>query len=510
MHAARHKGKVGGTMEYLYESTRNKQLTSTASQAVLSGIAGDGGLFVMRELDEISLNVRELIQCDYPEMAQRILGRLLPDIPAEEMAACVQNAYGSFDTPEVTPLVKVGRNWVLELFHGPTCAFKDVALQILPHFMTAAKKLNRDSRETVILTATSGDTGKAALEGFKDVVGTKIIVFYPESGVSAVQKAQMVTQEGKNTYVCGIRGDFDDAQTGVKRIFADEGIINTLKGNNQSFSSANSINIGRLAPQVVYYFYAYKRLLEQGAISLGDKVNFVVPTGNFGDIFAGKIAKMLGLPVNRLICAANSNNVLFDFITTGKYDRKRELKKTISPSMDILVSSNLERLLYYVSGKDNSLVAKLMRALNDEGEYTIPAFMHKEILKDFSVGYANDAMAMEAIARCWNKYGYLLDTHTGVAMSVLRDYHLSTADDTPAVVLSTASPYKFSNSVFEAIFGSKERSELGSEYEIMAALEQKTGVGIPRSLAELQAKPVRHSSVCDRDKMSSFVLNAAK
>ncbi len=495
-------------MEYLYESTRDRKMIHTASEAVLKGLAEDGGLFVMRNLEHISLDVKALMKQDYLGMAQQVLGKLLPDISSEDMERCVRAAYeGRFESREVTPLVKVGRDWVLELFHGPTCAFKDVALQILPRLMTVSKEMNGDLSETVILTATSGDTGKAALEGFRDVAGTKIIVFYPESGVSAVQKAQMVTQQGSNVYVCGIKGDFDDAQTGVKRIFSDKSIEEALQKQNQRFSSANSINIGRLAPQVVYYFYAYKRLMEKCVISYGDRINFVVPTGNFGDIFAGKIAKMLGLPINKLICASNSNNVLFDFITTGCYDRKRLLEKTISPSMDILVSSNLERLLYYASGKDNELISRLMKSLAEEGRYTVPAFMLEAIQRDFCAGYADDAMTKVAIERCWDECGYLLDTHTGVAMSVLRDYQMATADDTPTVVLSTASPYKFSTSVFEAIYGENAAKKYGDEYRIMNALQEKTGIAIPKPLADLQSRPVIHNAVCEKEKMSDFVLH---
>lgn len=496
-------------MNSMYESTRSINITSTASKAVLHGIAPDGGLFVMRDLDQLKIDLKELLQMSYMQMAEHVLGMLLPDYPKEVMNECVKKAYtDKFDTDEVTPVKYVGDNAILELFHGPTCAFKDVALQMLPRLVVASKKLNNDPSQTVILTATSGDTGKAALEGFKNVDGTKIIVFYPSEGVSAVQKAQMTTQEGNNTYVSGINGNFDDAQTGVKLLFADKSMQNKLSENNMNFSSANSINIGRLAPQVVYYFYAYKKLVEDNKIKFGDKVNFAVPTGNFGDILAGRYAKMLGLPVNKLICASNENNVLYDFINTGVYNRKRELAKTISPSMDILVSSNLERLLYYVSGKDNDIVASLMESLKTKGEYTIPEFMLKEIQNEFYAGYANDTESKTTIKEYYEKNSYLADTHTAVALKVTDEYKKITGDTTATVVLSTASPYKFSNSVFAAVYGEAEAEKLGNEYDIMQALSDKTGVEIPESLKVLKNKQVIHTSVKNKDEMPDFVLRS--
>lgn len=495
-------------MESLYESTRNKNIRVTASQAVLAGLAPDGGLFVMRELDSARADIASVMAMSYTEMAEYILGILLPDFSAETMRECVRLAYARFDTDEVTPVAKAGDNWILELFHGPTCAFKDVALQMLPRLVTASKKMNGDSSETVILTATSGDTGKAALEGFCDVENTKIIVFYPDGGVSAVQKAQMTTQEGENTYVCGIKGDFDDAQTGVKKIFSNNEIKELLGANNKHFSSANSINVGRLAPQVVYYFYAYKKLLENNAIKQGDKINFVVPTGNFGDILAGKFAKILGLPINKLICASNSNNVLFDFINTGVYDRKRELAKTISPSMDILVSSNLERLLYYVSGKDNELVAALMNELAVNGKYTVPSDMLNAIQAEFCAGYADDAMTKATLKKYYDETGYVADTHTGVALNVADAYKAATEDATPTVVLSTASPFKFSHSVYSALFGDDAVDKLPDEYAVMEDLAARTGCIIPKPLAELKNKPVRHDNVCEKNEMPDFVLKS--
>lgn len=494
-------------MNTLYESTRSSQIKTTASKAVLKGLAPDGGLFVMRDLDERKVDVAELSKLSYVEMAKKVLGILLPDYPEEVMSKCVEDAYVSrFDTDEVTPVAYAGDSIILELFHGPTCAFKDVALQMLPRLVTASKKLNDDKSRTVILTATSGDTGKAALEGFKDVEGTSIIVFFPNDGVSVAQKAQMTTQEGNNTYVCGINGDFDDTQTGVKKIFSDNAISNKLLAENMDFSSANSINVGRLAPQVVYYFYAYKKLLEDGKINFGDKINFAVPTGNFGDILAGRYAKMLGLPINKLICASNENNVLFDFIRTGNYNRKRELAKTISPSMDILVSSNLERLLYYVSGKDNALVADLMNKLSTVGEYTIPEFMRETIDSEFWAGYADGEATMQTIREFYESTGYVSDTHTAVALNVVDQYKSATGDATPTVVLSTASPYKFSNSVYTAIFGKEEAAELEDEFAVMDALCDKTGVPVPSPLKGLKNKPVLHKTVKNKDQMADFVL----
>ena len=497
-------------MNSVYESTRNKNILVSSSRAVLDGLAPDGGLFVMRGLDSEKADINSMLSMSYIEMAQYILGILLPDFPEQTMRDCVHKAYSKFDTPEITPIVKVGDNWILELFHGPTCAFKDVALQMLPRLVTASKELNGDSSETVILTATSGDTGKAALEGFCDVKNTKIIVFYPSDGVSVVQKAQMTTQSGNNTYVCGIKGDFDDAQTGVKKIFADDSVKELLNSNNKHFSSANSINVGRLAPQVVYYFYAYKKLIDNNAIKIGDKINFAVPTGNFGDILAGRYAQMLGLPINKLICASNSNNVLFDFINTGVYNRKRELSKTISPSMDILVSSNLERLLYYASGKDNELISTLMKNLAQNGEYTVPAEMLKQIQSEFYAGYANDAMTMATLKKYYDETAYVADTHTGVALNVTDAYKAATGDKTPTVVLSTASPFKFSNSVYSALFGADAAAKLHDEYAVMEDLSARTGCAIPAPLAELKNKPIRHNTVCAKNEMPDFVLKSVR
>ncbi|NLJ57766.1 MAG: threonine synthase [Tissierellia bacterium] len=494
-------------MVQVYESTRNSKITATASEAVLKGIADDGGLYVLRNLEEKKVQINELQGKSYKEIAEIILKIMLNDFPQDKIKACVKNAYrDKFSKEEITPVVKVGDSYVLELFHGPTSAFKDVALSILPHLMTTAYQMNNMEGEVIILTATSGDTGKAALEGFKDVEGTKILVFYPEGGVSQVQKTQMVTQEGNNTFVCAIKGNFDDAQTGVKEIFSNEKLNKELKAKNRVLSSANSINVGRLVPQIVYYFYSYMKLVEKAAINIGDKVNFAVPTGNFGNILAGYYAKVLGLPVNKLICASNENNVLYDFINTGVYNRNREFHKTISPSMDILVSSNLERLLYYLSGKNNSMVRDFMESLKSTGRYTITDEMLKELKEDFYGGFVEKEYAEKTIKETFEKYGYLLDTHTAVAYKTMEDYRKETGDGTANIVLSTASPYKFSKSVYESLYGSANEDE----FELMENLSQKTKVKVPANLNNLKNKEVKHSQVCNVNKMEEYVIFASK
>ena len=479
----------------IYHSTRNNQLCCDSAQAVLEGLAADGGLYVPQSLPEFDW--KACLQGSAMDMSTAILSALLPEIPA--MPQLVKKAYtGKFATEELTPTVAVGDFHVLELFHGPTSAFKDVALCMLPQLLTAARSVKGVQENILILTATSGDTGKAALEGFKDVDGIKICVFYPDGGVSQVQRAQMVTQEGNNVTVCAVKGNFDDAQTGVKEIFAacrDKEMANRL-------SSANSINIGRLAPQIMYYFKAYRDLLDAGKIALGDEVNFSVPTGNFGDILAGFLAKQLGLPVGTLICASNANNVLTDFIRTGTYDRRRPLHKTLSPSMDILVSSNLERLLYLLSG-DCNLVAGLMKQLNQEGAYTVPADLLEQIQSQFWAGCIDDARGQETISKVWTAYGYLCDTHTASGWAVAEDYVNQTGDTRPMVVLSTASPYKFPKAVLEAIGGSLS----GDEFALMERLAQITSVPIPKNLADLRGKEERHTGVIDKDAMLDYVLN---
>ena len=491
-----------------YESTRNSKSKVAASEAVLKGIADDGGLFVMRDLGEKRVVINNLIGKNYMEIAEIVLGILLDDFPKDKIKECIKNAYSDkFSTKEITPLVKVGENYIAELFHGPTSAFKDVALSILPHLMTASYEMNDMEGEVIILTATSGDTGKAALEGFKDVNGTKIIVFYPEGGVSQVQEMQMVTQEGNNTFVCAIEGNFDDAQTGVKNIFANEKFNREMAAKNKSLSSANSINIGRLAPQVVYYFVSYVKLVEKGILEIGDKVNFSVPTGNFGNILAGYYAKMLGLPVNKLICASNENNVLYDFIRTGIYDRNRKFYKTISPSMDILVSSNLERLLYYLSGKNNQRVKDYMEKLSTSGIYEITVEMAERLNKEFYGGCVFKEEAQKTIKHIYEKFGYLLDTHTAVAYKALEDYKTDTEDDTVSVVLSTASPFKFSKSVYESLYGKADDED--DEFTLMEELSERTKVGIPENLRHLEYKKIRHFEVCSVDEMEGFIADAS-
>ena len=478
-----------------YHSTRSPMPRVDSAQAVLDGLAPDGGLYMPESLP--AFDWQTCLQGTSLQMSTAILSALLPDIP--RMEELVRRAYtGKFETEDLTPTVKVGNFTLLELFRGPTSAFKDVALSMLPQLLTAAKAQKGMEQDILILTATSGDTGKAALEGFHDVPGVRICVFYPHGGVSQVQRAQMVTQEGGNVAVCAVEGNFDDAQTGVKNIFA------ACRDRELPFrlSSANSINIGRLAPQIMYYFRAYRDLLDRGEIQLGDKVNFSVPTGNFGDILAGYLAKKLGLPVGRLICASNANNVLTDFISTGTYDRRRPLLKTTSPSMDILVSSNLERLLYLLSG-DTALVAGLMQQLKDEGAYTVPADLLAKIQAEFCASYCDDARAEEIMGRVFRNYGYLCDPHTAAGWAAAEDYVTQTGDHTPMVVLSTASPYKFPAAVLTAIGGDTD----GDEFCQMERLSRLSGVPIPRNLSGLQGKPEKHTGVIPKEKMLDFVLS---
>ena len=478
-----------------YISSRGQSPAVDSAQAVLSGLAPDGGLYMPRAIP--AFDWQHCLTLSAQQMSAAILSALLPDIP--NMEALVKRAYtGKFETEDLTPTVPVGDFQVLELFRGPTSAFKDVALSMLPQLLTAAKQEKGIAQEIRILTATSGDTGKAALVGFQDVPGVSICVFYPFGGVSQVQRAQMVTQEGENVHVCAVEGNFDDAQTGVKNIFA------ACQGRDLpvALSSANSINIGRLAPQIMYYFRAYRDLLDAGKIRLGDEVNFSVPTGNFGDILAGYLAKRLGLPVGALICASNANNVLTDFIRTGTYDRRRPLLKTTSPSMDILVSSNLERLLYLLSG-DTKLVAELMQELNTQGVYTVPAQLLEKIQSQFWAACCDDARAAEIIGRVYKEDGYLCDPHTASGWAAAEDYVAETGDNRPMVVLSTASPYKFPAAVLTAIGGDTS----GDEFTQMARLSQITGVPVPKNLASLQGKPEKHTQVIDKDKMLSFVLS---
>ena len=478
-----------------YHSTRSEAFRADSAQAVLEGLAPDGGLYVPDTIP--AFDWKACLQGSSMDMSTMILSALLPEIP--NMPQLVKNAYtGKFETEDLTPTVSVGDFGVLELFRGPTSAFKDVALSMLPQLLTAAKDAKGWEKDIQILTATSGDTGKAALEGFRDVPGIKICVFYPEGGVSQVQRAQMVTQEGGNVAVCAVYGNFDDAQTGVKNIFT------TCREKQMpvTLSSANSINIGRLAPQIMYYFRSYRDLLDAGKIRLGDEVNFSVPTGNFGDILAGYLAKQLGLPVGKLICASNANNVLTDFIRTGTYDRQRPLLKTTSPSMDILVSSNLERLLYLLSG-DTALVANLMDKLNKEGSYTVPAELLEKIQAEFTAYCCDDDRAGEIMGRVWNTHRYLCDPHTASGWAAAEDYIAETGDKRAMVVLSTASPYKFPVAVLTAIGGDTS----GTEFEQMARLSAMTSVPVPGNLSGLEGKEEKHTGVIEKTAMLDYVLS---
>ena len=489
-----------------YQSTRNKNLKAGSAQAILNGLAPDGGLYTMSSFDEVKFDYTTVLNMDTMSMSTKILSKLLPDFSEAEMAKLVHDGYtGKFETDHLTPTVPVGEDFILELFRGPTSAFKDVALSMLPRLMTASKEKLGVDDEIMILTATSGDTGKAAMEGFCDVPGTKIIVFYPHGGVSAVQQAQMATQEGDNVCVCAVRGNFDDAQTGVKKIFSAVSRDELLAGKGVRLSSANSINIGRLAPQVVYYFRAYADLVRRGTVAVGERVDYVVPTGNFGDILAGYFARELGLPVGTLVCASNANNVLTDFIRTGRYDKKRPFYLTSSPSMDILVSSNLERLLFLLSG-DEQLVAKLMRQLTEDGAYEVPEELKEKIQSLFWAGCCGDAETKQTIGKVWQEHHYLCDTHTAVAWNVAQQYKAANPAHAPVVVLSTASPYKFPAAV---LGGLGEKAE-GDEFAVMEQLERLTGVPAPKNLCGLRERPVRHTTVLDREEMLPFVLKKAQ
>ena len=480
-----------------YQSTRNHRLQASSAAAVLEGIAADGGLYIRDDLSTMNFDWEGLLGENSLTMSARILSALLPDIP--DMETLVKQGYeGKFETDELTPLAQVGDRYVLELFRGPTSAFKDVALSLLPRLITSAKTVCGVDDEIVILTATSGDTGKAALEGFHDVPGTRIIVFYPHGGVSTVQQAQMATQEGSNVCVCAVRGNFDDAQTGVKNIFA---ACQDKDLHGVRLSSANSINIGRLAPQVMYYFRAYADRVKAGRIRGGDTVHYVVPTGHFGDILAGYFAKLMGLPVGKLVCASNANDVLTEFLSTGVYDKRRPFHKTTSPSMDILVSSNLERMLYLLSDGDDAYVAGLMRQLRDEGRYQVTDKMLARLHEIFSCACCDDAQAAEVMGRVWREHGYVCDPHTAVAWHAA-DAFMEQADGAPVVVLSTASPYKFPAAVLSAL-GEEPGDD---EFAMMDKLSALTGTPIPKNLATLREKQVRHKDVIDKDAMLDYVL----
>ena len=490
-------------MSTFYHSTRDASRLVTSKQAILEGISPDGGLYVSDALLDLSVDVAACAERTYQGNARTILGTLLGDYTPEEIASCVEGAYGpNFDAPEVTPVTPVGSDWLLELYHGPTCAFKDVALQMLPRLMSCAREEGAPS--IMVVTATSGDTGKAALEGFADVPGTGVTVFYPHGKVSDVQRLQMVTQRGGNVAVCAVNGNFDDAQTEVKNIFANRELAERLAAGNVALSSANSINVGRLVPQVVYYFDAYAQLVRKGVLSAGDAVDFCVPTGNFGDVLAGYYAKVLGLPVRTFVVASNANDVLVDFISTGTYDRRRPFMKTISPSMDILVSSNLERLLYYVSEGDVELVASLMRQLSEEGHYTVPASMLERIQASFACGRATDEDTRATIRATWEQDGVLLDTHTAVGRHVLSQRE---ADGTPRILLSTASPFKFPADVLAALGKSTEGMD---GFACMDALAELSGIPAPEALSGLRSAAVLHDGVCDVNAMAAFVESSSK
>ena len=488
-------------MEIMYKSTRSDSAPITASRAILRGFPQDGGLYVPTAVPALETGLAELAQMDYCGVAYEVMRLLLTDYTEEELKKCIRSAYDSkFDTPQIAPLKKSGDAWYLELFHGPTIAFKDMALSILPHLMTTAAAKNGSGDEIVILTATSGDTGKAALEGFAGVEGTKIMVFYPKNGVSSIQERQMVTTAGSNTRVIGINGNFDDAQTSVKKLFTDKALAEEMAAKGMQFSSANSINIGRLTPQIVYYVYAYTRLLADGVIAEGDPVNFVVPTGNFGNILAAYYAKRMGLPVGKLICASNSNKVLFDFFATGEYDRNREFVLTSSPSMDILISSNLEQLIYHICGDDAAKCAQFMRDLSEKGKYSITEDMRSR-LSDFVSGYASEEETAAEIRKVYENDRYVIDPHTAVASSVYRRYREETGDTRPAVIDSTASPFKFEGSVMKALGRDTSLPDL----ELADRLSEIAGVAVPRAVSILRDAPVLHDIVCDREEMKQEV-----
>ena len=490
-------------MDLIYSSTRNAKEKVTASQAILKGLADDGGLFVPDRIPSLDVTIDELADMNYQETAYAVMKQFLTDFTEEELKDCIQKAYDSkFDTKEIAPLVKKDEAYYLELFHGKTIAFKDMALSILPHLLTTSAKKNQVKNEIVILTATSGDTGKAALAGFADVPGTKIIVFYPKNGVSPIQEKQMVTQKGANTFVVGIHGNFDDAQTGVKKMFGDKELAAQMDKAGYQFSSANSINIGRLVPQVVYYVYAYAKMYANGEVAKGEKINVVVPTGNFGNILAAYYAKNMGVPIDKLICASNDNKVLYDFFRTGTYDRNREFILTTSPSMDILISSNLERLIYKIAGADAAKDVTLMQNLAAEGKYEITDEM-KAQLKDFYGNYASEKETAEEIAEVYKKTGYIMDTHTAVASRVYRKYVAETGDQTKTVIASTASPYKFTRSVMDAIDAEKYKGM--GDFELVDALSELSGVKVPQAIEEIRTAPVLHKNVVETEDMPKIV-----
>lgn len=490
----------------MYKSTRGFEKQFTASEAVIKGLCDDGGLFVPDSFPKLSVELENLAQLDYRETAYAVLKEFFTDYTEDELRACINNAYDSkFDTDEMAPLVKKGDQYFLELFHGKTIAFKDMALSILPHLLTTALKKNNIDKEVVILTATSGDTGKAALAAFADVPGTRIIVFYPKGGVSKIQELQMVTEKGKNTKVVSVKGNFDDCQTGVKNIFNNAELKKELDEKGYVFSSANSINIGRLFPQVAYYVYAYGRMIKSGAIKAGDKINFVVPTGNFGNILAGYYAKRMGIPVDKLICASNENKVLFDFFMSGEYDRNREFILTSSPSMDILISSNLERLIYIIAGCDAKKNAELMKDLSEKGVYKISDEMKAE-LADFIGEYADEENVFDTIKKIYEETGYVIDTHTAVAATA----DLSIEQDNKSVVVSTASPYKFTRNVLKALNVDAALDMNVDDFVLVDMLSDVSGVKVPKAVEEIRKAEILHDTVVEVSEMESLVRNELK
>lgn len=489
-------------MNLQYKSTRDSKMKMTASEAILAGLAPDGGLFVPEKIPTLDVSLEALAQMNYQETAYAVMKQFFTDFTEEELKACICKAYDcKFDTEEIAPLVKVDEDYYLELFHGATIAFKDMALSILPHLLTTSARKNQVTNEIVILAATSGDTGKAAMAGFADVEGTRIIVFYPKNGVSKVQELQMLTQKGANVDVVAIHGNFDHAQSGVKAMFEDKELAEKLAENGYQFSSANSINIGRLVPQVAYYAYAYGKLLLNGELQAGEVLNVVVPTGNFGNILAAYYAKQMGIPIGKLICASNENKVLFDFFQSGIYDKNRAFVLTTSPSMDILISSNLERLLYVISGEDAEVTKKMMDSLKQEGKYTITEQM-QENLKDFAAGFATEAETSATIREIYQRTGYVIDTHTAVAAYVCKTYREETKDTGKCLVASTASPYKFVKSVMTAI---DEVYEQTDEFELLEKLQTVSGVEMPQAIEEILNANVLHNLECDSNKMKETV-----
>ncbi len=490
-------------MGVMYSSTRNADVKYRASEAILKGLADDGGLFVPDSIPTLDVSMDELAKMSYQETAYEVMKLFLSDFTEEELKSCIEKAYDNkFDTPEIAPLVSADGAYYLELFHGSTIAFKDMALSILPYLLTTSAKKNQVKNDIVILTATSGDTGKAALAGFADVPGTKIIVFYPKNGVSPIQEKQMVTQKGDNTFVVGIHGNFDQAQTGVKQMFNDKNLAKQLNDAGFQFSSANSINIGRLVPQVVYYVYAYAKLYANGVIAKDEKINVVVPTGNFGNILAAFYAKNMGVPIAKLICASNENKVLFDFFRTGTYDRNRDFILTSSPSMDILISSNLERLIYRIAGNDAAKNAELMKSLSTTGKYEITPEM-KALLDDFYGNYTSEQETAEVIADLYEKTGYIIDTHTAVAAGVYHKYKAETKDtETKTVIASTASPFKFTRSVMDAI---DKKYDSMSDFELVDELSRIGNVAVPQAIEDIRSAAVLHDTVCEVDEMPDVV-----